>query len=170
MAITGFTAGSIKGIDLVKDATKEINSQTETLDLSDVVFFFFLLDLEGLSSEEPVNGGIISSPTEEDIQALVGSMNEEQYNQFVEGVENYYDQQATYLEGLLRSEDNKGYEDILSKVNTYIQRVEHDRILDPTDPHALDGLEEYGVTDYKSALEFQKEMQAIVDNTKEKRA
>ena len=27
MAITGFTAGSIKGIDLVKDATKEINSQ-----------------------------------------------------------------------------------------------------------------------------------------------
>lgn len=167
MAIKGFTSSSLKGIDLVKDATKEINSQTETLDLSDDFFQEETLDLDGLSIEEPVDGSVISSPTEEDIQALVGSMNEEQYDQFVEGVEDYYDKQANYLESLLRTEDNKGYEDILSKVNTYIQRVEHDRILDPTDPHALDGLEEYGVTDYKSALEFQKEMQAIVDNTKE---
>lgn len=167
MAISGFSTSDINKTNNIKDLTNNFNSPPETLDLSDDFFKEDTLDLEELSTEEQVNGNIISSLTEEEIQNMIGRMDEEQYNQFVKGIEEYYDKQANYLESLLRDENNEGYEDILNKVSTYIQRVEHDRILDSSDPNALDGLEKYGVTDYPQALKFQKEMQEIVDNTKE---
>ena len=59
MAITDFSASSIKGINIVKNVTNDINSQTNTLDLLDNSYDEDIFDLE-FSSESFNLGNLIS--------------------------------------------------------------------------------------------------------------
>ena len=57
--------------------------------------------------------------TEEDFQSIIGKLSQEDYDKFVDGIEKYYDEEVKILEGVLKTEDGNGLEDMYNDLNNY---------------------------------------------------
>lgn len=63
--------------------------------------------------------------TEEDIKSLVGKLDQEQYNQFIEGMKKSYSNQINYLEVLVKgTKDKTGYKEILDNLSAFMATKE----------------------------------------------
>ena len=109
-------------IEAVQDATQTIqNSATNTVSGTDNNLdteTYDLVEEYNVDSATETVTTDLASLTEEDLQKLIGSMTQEEYEQFIIGVEDYYDNQLKYLEGILKTDSGEGYQDILDQVNT----------------------------------------------------
>ena len=154
--------------EVITDAAKAIVSSTEELDLtsSDFNAATETVDLDSTEATTDIDISSIdmSSLTPEDLEALVGTMTQEEYDQFIEGMEGYYDNQLEYLEGLLHTDDQKGYEDVLAYLDQYVNLYMQGSIItEAQEKTYLDKLAEFGVTDITSAIALQSEYKAYVD-------
>ena len=154
--------------EVINDAAKAIVASTEELDLSSSDFNVATetvdLDATEATTDIDLSNVDMSSLTPEELEALVGTMTQEEYNQFIEGMEGYYDNQLEYLEGLLHTDDQTGYEDVLAYVDQYVNLyMEGSIITEEQERVYLDRLAEFGVTDITSALALQSEYKGYVD-------
>lgn len=110
--------------------------------------------------------------TAEDLELLVGSMSEEEYLTFIKGVEEYYKNQATYLEKIINGEDGKeGLKAKLDAVNTVVRNINisakaNSKYGVEEDPSTLattvykHQLESVGVSSYEELIALQNELQS----------
>ena len=114
--------------------------------------------------------------TEDDIKALVGNLSPEEYDKFIGGVEDYYDEQVKILEGLLKTEDHNGLEDMYNDLLGYTTLMTNKNVGDMYsktraeyyEKQYLETLQEkYGVTDYASVVALQNETKAKIDEINE---
>ena len=66
----------------------------------------------------------VDGVSSEDIENLVGSMSQEEYDQYVEGVQDYYQQQEDLINETVFGED--GFNDILNNINTIYDKYDTD--------------------------------------------
>ncbi len=158
--------------EVINDAAKAIVASTEELDLSSGDFSSATetVDLEATeaTADMDLSNIDLSSLTPEDLQALVGNMTQEEYDQFIKGMEGYYDNQLEYLEGLLHTPDGKGFEDVLATLDQYVNLyIEGSVITKEQEKLYLDKLSEFGVTDITSAQALQSKYAAYVAKIKQ---
>ena len=127
-----------------------------------------------------VAGIDLTQLTEEDFEALIGSMNQEEYNSFIKGIEDYYQVQIDFCSDLLEKEDsngNKGLNEQLDEVNKVVTIIESSANANarygakenPSTVAAIfkEKLESVNVSSYEELKAKQRELQNTVNSLNE---
>ena len=127
-------------------------------------------------------GGIdLTQLTEEDFESLIGSMNQEEYDNFIKGIEDYYQVQIDILTDILEKEDtngNKGLNEQLDEVNKVVMIIKssaeaNSRYGASENPSTIavtlfkNQLESVGVNSYEELLVKQSDLQNKVNEATE---
>ena len=119
-----------------------------------------------------VEGVDFSKLTEEDLQALIGSMSQEEYDTFIAGIEAYYNKQLEYFESVLGGEE--GLDAQLKAVNQVVKNIDiaanaNSQYGAHEDPKTLatrvfkSQLESVGVNSYEELIALQQELSGKVN-------